>query len=130
MHELSLCSAIADAVREHAGNRPVRAVNLRIGHFRQVVPDSLRFCWSMQSADSGLADTDLVIEHVPAVVDCTACATRTELEHPIPVCGSCGSGDVTMISGEEFLIASIDLEPASAGDATADGPVASSGGAR
>lgn len=124
MHELSLCSSIADTVNAHADGRAVRAVNLRIGHLRQVVPETLQFCWSMQSADSPLADTELVIEHVPAVVSCRACAATTTLEHPIPVCGTCGSGDVEMLSGEEFLIASIDLDQSDA--ATADTPTRSS----
>jgi len=110
MHELSLCSSIADTVNAHADGRAVRAVNLRIGHLRQIVPETLQFCWSMQSADSPLANTELVIEHVPAVVSCRPCEATTTLEHPIPVCGTCGSGDVELISGEEFLIASIDLD--------------------
>ena len=109
MHELSLCSAIADAVTEHAAGRPVRRINLRVGHLRQVVPETLHFCWSMQSDDSPLAAAELVIEHVPAVVDCAECGTSTELEQPIPVCGSCGTGDVVLRTGEEFLIESIDL---------------------
>ncbi|MEM9042320.1 MAG: hydrogenase maturation nickel metallochaperone HypA [Actinomycetota bacterium] len=111
MHELSLCSAIADSVRDHARGRPVQTINLRIGHLRQVVPDTLRFCWSMQSDDSELADSELAIDHVPAVVHCSTCGASTTLEHPIPVCGTCGSGEVVMVSGEEFLITSIDLVP-------------------
>ncbi len=129
MHELSLCSAIADAVRDHAGDRRVRRVNLRIGHLRQVVPDTLQFCWSMQSAESTLAGTELAIEHVPAVVECGRCATTTELDVPIPVCGSCGSGDVTLRSGDEFLIESIDLlDPADSATTAAGTTTTSTGG--
>ena len=120
MHELSLCSAIADAVTEHAAGRPVRRINLRVGHLRQVVPETLQFCWSMQSDDSPLAGAELAVEHVPAVVDCNGCGASTELDQPIPLCGTCGSGDVVLRTGEEFLIESIDLAPADdAGDVAA-----------
>ena len=43
MHELSLCMAIARTATDHANGRPVDRVFVRIGHFRQVVPDTLQF---------------------------------------------------------------------------------------
>jgi hypothetical protein len=45
VHELSLCSAIADTVRDNTDGRRVERVNLRIGYLRQVVPETLEFCW-------------------------------------------------------------------------------------
>ena len=47
MHELALCQAIVDTVERHAGGRRVEQVDVRIGHFRQVVPDSLQFSWEL-----------------------------------------------------------------------------------
>ena len=47
MHELALCGAIADVVSRRADGRQVDVVHLRIGALRQVVPDTLSFCWSM-----------------------------------------------------------------------------------
>lgn len=113
MHELSLCNAIAATVTEHAAGRQIRSVRLRIGAFRQVVPDTLRFCWSGRIADSVLADSSLDIVEVPAVVECRACDAATTLTQPLLVCGSCDGRDVELVSGEEFLIESIDVgEPA------------------
>lgn len=109
MHELSICGAIVDTVNEHAAGAPVGRVNLRIGHFRQVVPDTLLYCWQMRTADTPLAHTELCITEVPAVVACATCATSSTLTHPILVCHNCDSSDVTMTSGDEFLIESIDL---------------------
>ncbi len=109
MHELSLCNAIATTVTEHAAGRPIRSVRLRIGAFRQVVPDTLRFCWSARIADTVLADSSLDIVEVPAVVECRACGTATTLVDPLLICDACGARDVELISGEEFLIESIDV---------------------
>jgi hydrogenase nickel incorporation protein HypA/HybF len=112
MHELSLCAAIAGLVRDHAADRGVTQVVVEIGHLRQVVPDSLELCWAMVTQDSDLEGARLVIDHVPAVVGCAACSTHSSIDSPVLVCGSCGSHDVKLLSGEEFLVVSIDvLEP-------------------
>lgn len=115
MHELSLCDAIVDRVLDHAGGRPVRTVRLRIGHLRQVVPDSLHFYWDLRTDggdDGPLAGTRLEIEFVAAVVRCRDCGARTTLDDPILLCGSCDRADVELVAGEEFLIDSIDLAAA------------------
>lgn len=108
VHELSLCQAIVDTVDQHTNSRGVRRVNVRIGHFRQVVPDSLLFSWDRLTEHSALAGAELVIEHVPAVIECHDCGAHTTLDVPILLCGDCDRADVVLVSGEEFLIASID----------------------
>lgn len=109
MHELSICSAIADAVTEHAAGRPVERVRLRIGHFRQVVPETLQFCWRMQTADSPLRAAELDVTYVQATIRCQDCSCETLLDAPILICGTCDSRRVDLIAGEEFLIQSIDV---------------------
>jgi hydrogenase nickel incorporation protein HypA/HybF len=108
MHELALCQAIVDTVTQHAGGQRVDRVAVRIGHFRQVVPASLEFSWELLTDGTDLGGASLDIEHVPAVVECRACGRSTTLDFPILLCGYCESSDVTLVSGEEFLIATID----------------------
>ncbi|MGH9300279.1 MAG: hydrogenase maturation nickel metallochaperone HypA [Acidimicrobiales bacterium] len=108
MHEMALAEAIFDTVAKHAEGARVARVEVRIGYFRQVVPHSLVFNWEMQTAGTELAGAELVIDHVPGVVECRSCGTSTTLEDPILLCGACDSADVSLVSGEEFLIASID----------------------
>lgn len=116
MHELSLCNAIADTVTEHAEGRVVEAVRLQVGHFRQVVPDTLQFCWSARTHDTPLAGCRLDIVDVPAVVVCRRCLGSTTLDAPTLRCGGCGSAEVDLVSGDEFLVESIDVsEPATHG---------------
>ena len=109
VHELSLCRAIAGAVTEHAAGRQVERVRLRIGHFRQVVPDTLVHCWAIQTDRTDLAGAELEIEAVPAVVECAACGASTTLSLPVLRCEACDATDVSLVSGEEFLIESIDV---------------------
>lgn len=109
MHELSLCGAIVDTVSEHAEGRPVTRVRLQVGHFRQVVPETLQFCWEARVAGTALQGCVLDVEHVPATVECSGCGATTTLAHPVLRCGRCESTAVTLITGEEFLIESIDV---------------------
>ncbi len=112
MHELALCNAIADTVSAYAAGRRVRCVRVRIGAYRQVVPDTLAFYWEMQIAGSDLAQCELGVETVPAVVSCRTCGADSTLDFPILLCGECDGADVELVAGEEFLIESIDVEPA------------------
>lgn len=109
VHELSIAEAIAHKVRERAGGRRVSAVAIRIGHFRQAVPDALEFCWTMVTDATGLEGCRLEIEQVPATVSCPDCDTVTTLDVPILVCGSCGESNVTLLTGEEFMVVSLEI---------------------
>ncbi len=110
MHELALGQAIIDTIDRRADGRSVQQVTVRIGHLRQVVPDSLQFAWEMLTEGSDhLAGCRLEIVHVPALVTCRDCDASTTLDMPILVCGTCGSFDVELVSGEEFQIATMDV---------------------
>jgi hydrogenase nickel incorporation protein HypA/HybF len=109
MHELSICSAIASTAAKHAEGRPISQVTVQIGHLRQVVPDALQFSWEVVSGATELKDAELVIEHVAAVVECSDCGARSTLDMPILACSTCGGFNVTLLSGEELLVVSIDL---------------------
>lgn len=119
MHELSLCHAIAATVSEHAAGRPVHRIRLRVGHFRQVVPETLQFCWEARAKDSNLAGCELEVIDVPAVVRCRECDASTTLDQPILRCDACSSRSVDLVSGEEFLIESIDVGDGVAASASA-----------
>lgn len=112
MHELAVCEAIAETVRQRAEGRTPARVQVRIGHLRQVVPDSLGFSWEMLTAGSDLDGCVLDVDYIPAVVVCSGCGTRTTLDLPVLVCGSCESAEVELVSGDEFQLASFDVAAA------------------
>ena len=58
MHELAVCEAIAETVRDRAKGRVPESVRVRIGYLRQVVPDSLVFSWEMVTAGTDLHSLD------------------------------------------------------------------------
>jgi hydrogenase nickel incorporation protein HypA/HybF len=110
VHELSVCGAIADIASRHARGRPVRAINVRVGQLRQIVPDTLAYCWDLVSADTPLAGSRLAVESVPARLRCRACEGEAEIgDLPVFLCARCGSTDTEVVAGEELLITSLDL---------------------
>lgn len=109
VHELALCEAIARTVADRAAGRTVARACVRIGHFRQVVPDSLSFCWDVLTEQTPLHGCELDVEHVPAVVACASCGATSRLDVPILACSACGSADVSLESGEELMLVSIEL---------------------
>jgi hydrogenase nickel incorporation protein HypA/HybF len=110
LHELAICGSIADIVVRRAQQRRVQRIHLRIGQLRQVVPDTLSYCWGLVSAESELDGAQLEIENVPARVRCRDCSATSEVgELPLFVCHSCNGVNVDVVSGEEFLITALDL---------------------
>jgi hydrogenase nickel incorporation protein HypA/HybF len=112
VHELSICGSIADIVTRHAAGRAVKVINVRAGELRQIVPDTLVYCWELVSADTSLAGSRISVESVPARIRCRSCEHVTEVGAvPVLVCAGCGGFDAEVVSGEEFLITSLELEP-------------------
>ena len=84
-------------------------VHLQVGAFRQVVPATLVYSWEFVIDSTELEGSHLVVEQVPAVISCGDCGMLTTLSLPILVCGGCGSFNVVLISGEEFMVTSLEL---------------------
>jgi Zn finger protein HypA/HybF (possibly regulating hydrogenase expression) len=109
VHELSICRSITAIVTKHAAGKPVKTVHLKVGELRQIVPDTLAYCWELVTDGSELASAELDIERVPGAIRCASCDETHTLTAPILVCPQCGGRDVTIVSGEEFLITSLEL---------------------
>jgi hydrogenase nickel incorporation protein HypA/HybF len=110
MHELSLCGAIYDIADRAAVGREVSVIHLQVGRLRQVIPDTLTYCWGMVSEDTALAGSRLDVDYRPVTLRCQQCAEDTTLSKDLLLlCGTCGGSDVTVTSGEELLVTSLDL---------------------
>ena len=110
MHELSLADAIVSIARDHAAGRRVTAVEVKVGHLRQVVPDALEFAFELVTTGTNVEGATLVIEHVPAIVACRACGAESGIDAFPLACARCGSLDVDVIAGDEMHVESLELE--------------------
>jgi hydrogenase nickel incorporation protein HypA/HybF len=111
MHELSVSSAVLDTVLKHAAGRRVTAVTLRVGHLRQVVPDSLAFYFELVSRETLCEGARLEQELVPARLRCEGCAREWDPEDAWFRCTGCG-GPGEVIAGKELEVESIEVEEA------------------
>jgi hydrogenase nickel incorporation protein HypA/HybF len=111
MHELSVSSAVVDTVLKHAAGRRVTGVSLRIGHLRQVVPDSLAFYFELVSRETLCEGARLEQEIVPARLRCDGCGSEWDPEDAWFRCTGCG-GPGEVIAGNELEVESIEVEEA------------------
>jgi hydrogenase nickel incorporation protein HypA/HybF len=110
VHELSICASIADIATRHAAGRPVSVINVRVGQLRQIVPDTLVYCWGLLCEDTSLAGSRIIVETVPARIRCRSCERTADVgDLPVFACAGCGGIDVEIVAGEEFLITSLEL---------------------
>ncbi|MBO0864554.1 MAG: hydrogenase maturation nickel metallochaperone HypA [Mycobacterium sp.] len=110
MHELSLCQAIAGAVKPYADGRHVDVVRVKIGALRQVVPESLSFCWTLVRDYEDMPDAELEMEFVSIEVQCRSCDRRSTITSQWSLlCPHCESADVEVLRGDEFLVTSLDV---------------------
>jgi hydrogenase nickel incorporation protein HypA/HybF len=115
MHEFSIASAVVDTAVRHAGGRRVTVVSVRCGRLRQVVPDSLAFAFAILSRETLCEGARLEQELVPARLRCDACVRTWEIEVPVFRCPTCGVAEVTVVSGEELEVDTIELAEEEAG---------------
>ncbi len=111
MHELSIAQELLDIIyvnAEEAGIRSVSEVNLRIGEYAGIFPDSLQFAFEVLSQDKMTEGASLNIEHVAPRYVCKKC--QTELKRGEDHCTRCGSEDIRMIGGDELELVSFEGE--------------------
>lgn len=122
MHELSVCIALLDQVqsiaRDHAATGVDRIV-LRVGPLSGVEPPLLKTAYPLAAAGTVAEGAVLEIESIPIRVRCTECDAETDAEANRLVCGSCGGYRTRVISGDEMLLANLELRvPDGSGSAT------------
>jgi hydrogenase nickel incorporation protein HypA/HybF len=110
MHELSIAESIVAVAQRHAAGRTVYAVDVKVGHLRQVVASALEFAFELTAKGTCLDGADLRIEQVAAAGRCRACAAESVLEGFPLTCAACGGLDVEVTAGEELLVDSLELE--------------------
>ncbi len=112
MHEYSVCMALLEQVeriaQEHRAHRVERIV-LQLGPLSGVEAPLLKHAWPLAAAGSIAVDAELVIEAAPVRVRCTQCGAESEAQANRLLCASCGDYRTRLISGDEMLLANLEL---------------------
>jgi hydrogenase nickel incorporation protein HypA/HybF len=112
MHELSIALSLLDLVAEEAERRRGRvvAVHLRLGPLAGVVKEALVSAYDLAREGTPLADTELVVEEVPVVAYCAACAAERVPALPLLCCPACGAPTPEVRGGRELEVVALEIE--------------------
>lgn len=112
MHELAICESVLRQVLAVAASQYVQSVariTLRIGPLAGVEPDLVRLAFPIVAAGTVCADALLEIEVAPVEVRCQVCDATSSVRPNRLSCATCGTWRVNLVSGDEMLLASIEL---------------------
>ena len=112
MHELSVCQSMLNQVAAIAAERQalgVASITVRIGLLSGIEPDLLQHAFPIARAGTVAADAQLIIERLPIRVRCEQCGAETDATPNRLLCGACGDWHTRLISGDELILASVEL---------------------
>ncbi|MEA3223543.1 MAG: hydrogenase maturation nickel metallochaperone HypA [Thermodesulfobacteriota bacterium] len=115
MHELPITESILNIVLKHAKANNVNkvlSVSLKIGELSDLINEWVQRYFDYLSKDTIAEGARLNIERTPVVVQCKECGHSFQVnikESAKPRCPECGGDEVTLVSGREFYINSIEV---------------------
>jgi hydrogenase nickel incorporation protein HypA/HybF len=110
VHELSIADSLVQVAVRHAAGRRVTAVEVRVGHLRQVVPSALEFAFELVAQGTPIEGARLELEVVPAMGRCRDCGVESVMEGFPLACTACGGLDMKVTAGEELAVQELELE--------------------
>ncbi|SDK07521.1 hydrogenase maturation nickel metallochaperone HypA [Aliiruegeria lutimaris] len=115
MHELSICRALIEQVREIARNNDasrVTEISLEVGPLSGVMPELLLEAFPMASAGSMAEGARLIVDMEPVRVWCSRCQLESAATLNRLVCAQCGDWRTELRSGDALMLKSVVLEEA------------------
>ncbi len=113
MHELAICQSLMDQVESIALERDAQCVTsivVAMGPLSGVEAQLLKNAYPIASAGTVAEEAELIIEHLPVRVKCSQCGSESEALPNKLICKQCGDWRTTLVSGDELLLMSVELE--------------------
>jgi hydrogenase nickel incorporation protein HypA/HybF len=95
---------------EAQGATRVLALNAKIGEWSTVEPDALQFGFEVLRAGTIADGAELRIVRIPVACTCKDCGNAFQPQEGILICLECGSRSLTLDSGRELALESIEIE--------------------
>ena len=114
MHELSITESILEISLRHARKANASRITnlyLVVGQLASIVDDSVQFYWDIISSGTIADGAELHFRRLPAMLLCLDCQHQYTLSGDGFACPECSSEHVKVVSGEEFFMEAIDVEP-------------------
>jgi len=113
MHELAICQSLMEQVETIASERDAKSVTLIVigmGPLSGVEPQLLKNAYPIASIGTIAERAELKIENLPIRVKCSSCDCESDALPNKLICSHCGDWKTTLISGDELLLMSVELE--------------------
>lgn len=113
MHELAVTESILEIANRHAtlaGATKITKIYITLGRLSSIVDDSVQFYWDIVSQNTMSAGAKLHFQRIPARMHCNDCGQEFEMQDELTPCPQCGGINLTVISGDEFWLESIEIE--------------------
>jgi len=113
MHELAICQSLMNQVEQIVNdNNAQRATSITIGMgpLSGVEDQLLKNAYPLASVGSVGEGAELIIQLLPLRVKCNTCDTESDVLPNKLVCKQCGDWKTTVISGDELMLMSVELE--------------------
>lgn len=112
MHELAVCQALIEQVRDVArqsGSSAVTDIHVGIGPLSGVEADLLVDAFPIATAGTVAVGAALHVRKTPVRVRCSACSAETEAAVSRLICGDCGDWRTELVSGDELILERVEL---------------------
>ena len=110
MHELGVVIEVIKSVENFAKRNEVTKIDtlvLQIGELSSMIPKYIQACYPAAVDGTLLQDTKLEIEILPGNAICKECNKVFNLIENNSKCPDCGSKDLEILCGKEFMIKEI-----------------------
>jgi len=111
MHELSVTQNLLNLALTHADGKRVTDLYIVIGQLSSFVDESVQMYWDIISEGTLADHSRLHFSRILAQMECGNCQYRYLLTADQFACPECGSEKVSLISGDEFYLDSIEVLP-------------------
>lgn len=112
MHELSVCHSILSQVEPIARERGavISVVHIQVGPLSGIEIPLLKNGWTIARAGTSASSARLEVEEMSITIECMACGQEGQATPNRMGCSHCGEWRTRLISGDEMLLRSIELE--------------------
>ena len=87
----------------------VASITLRLGPLAGVEPELLKNAFTVSRAGTLAESAELLLESQPVRVRCRLCGEESDATVNNLLCRSCGTFETSLISGDELILARVEL---------------------
>lgn len=112
MHELAICQEIISQVNEIAFENQalsIESITLQVGPLSGVEAPLLKQAFPFAAVQTVAEHAALIIEELPVIVECKQCGFHSTVALNKLICAQCGDYHTQLVSGDEMLLASVEL---------------------